>query len=84
MPVGHIPIGRQDKTRQETVGAMVRLGRVRPVGQRPSQSYLCIEAVPWLLNTPPPVGAHQDTPERAGRTLLPNTSVRPTTGIVVY
>ena len=34
------------KTRQEKVGSKVRLGHVRPDGQRPSQSYLCMEAVP--------------------------------------
>ena len=34
--------------------------------------------------SPPPEGAHQDTPERAGQAQLPKTSVRPTTGVVVY
>ena len=37
---------RSDKTRQEKVGSNVRLGRVRPDVQRPSQCYLCMEAVP--------------------------------------
>ena len=60
--------------RQEKVGSKVRT----------SQSYLCMEAVPRLLNAPAPEGAHQDTPERAGQAQLPKTSVRPTTGIVVY
>ena len=69
---------------KEKVGSKAHLSRVRPDGQRPSQSYLCMEAVPWLLNTPPPEGAHQDMPERAGQAQLPKTSVRPTTGIVVY
>ena len=44
-----------DRTEEEEkVGSKVRLGRVRPDGQRPSQCYLCMEAVPWLLNTPSP------------------------------
>ena len=34
--------------------------------------------------TSPSEGVHRDTPERAGRTQLPRTSVGPTTGIVVY
>ena len=36
----------RDKVRQEKVGSKVRLGRVRPDDQRPSQCYLCMEAVP--------------------------------------
>ena len=35
----------QDK-RQEKIGSKVRLGCIQPDGQRPSQSYLCMEAVP--------------------------------------
>ena len=74
----HTPAQRKYK---EKVGSEVRLGRVRPDDQRPSQSCLCMEAVPWLLNTPPPPeGAHQDTPERAGQAQLPRTSMRPTPG----
>ena len=36
----------EEEEEEEKVGPEVRLGRVRPDGQRPSQSYLCIEAVP--------------------------------------
>ena len=63
---------------------MVRLGRVRPDAQSPAQICLCMEVVPYYLNTPPPGGVHQDTPERAEQAQLPRTSVRPITGIVVY
>ena len=69
---------------KEMVGSKVHLGLVRPDGQLPSQSYLCMEVVPWLLNVPPPEVVHQDTPERSGQAQLPRTSVRPTTGFVVY
>ena len=63
---------------------MIRLGRVRPDAQSPAQIFLCMEVVPYYLTTPPPEGVHQDTPERARQAQLPKTSVRPTTGIVVY
>ena len=59
------------------VVAMIRLGRVRPDAQSPAQIFLCMEVVPYYLTTPPP-------PKRARQAQLPKTSVRPTTGIVVY
>ena len=53
---------------KEKVGSEVRLGRVRPDDQRPSQSFCAWRRYLVTLNAPPPPeGAHQDTRERAGQ-----------------